>query len=130
MSMLEFRRRTCMRVIKRNTPAAALSLTILLATACSKAPGEMKFATPEAAATTLLEAYKNNDTSKLEAMFGRAVMQEIASGDPTSDRRDRELIALAMKQSSRWVPVGADRSELIIGDEEWPFPGSARQNRV
>ena len=111
-----------MRVIKRNTPAAALSLTILLGTACSKAPVEMRFATPEAASTTLLQAFKNNDTSKLEAMFGRGLVQEVASGDPTSDRRDRELIALAMEQSSRWAPLGADKSELIIGDEEWPFP--------
>ena len=111
-----------MRVIKRNTPAATLGLTILLGTACSKAPVEMKFPTPEAAATTLLQAFKNNDTPKLEAIFGRGVMEEVASGDPTADRHDRQVIALAMEQSHKWAPINAEKSELIIGDEEWPFP--------
>ncbi len=82
----------------------------------------MKFATPEAAAAALLQAFKNNDTAKLEGIFGREVMQEVASGDQASDRRDRELIALAMEQSWKWAPVNAQTSELIIGDEQWPFP--------
>jgi hypothetical protein len=117
-------RRTGMRGLKAKAPVAALSLTIVLGTACSKAPGGMRFATPEAAATTLLQAFKSNDTAKLEAIFGRETMQEVASGDPTSDRHDRELIALAMEQSWRWAPLGPDRSELIIGDEQWPFPAA------
>jgi hypothetical protein len=69
-----------------------------------------------------LQALKSNDTPKLEAIFGRDVLQEAASGDPTSDRHDRELIALAMEQSWRWVPQGSDKLELIIGDEQWPLP--------
>jgi len=27
-----------------------------------------------------------------------------------------------MRQSWKWVPSGADRSELVIGDEQWPLP--------
>jgi hypothetical protein len=111
-----------MRLQKHDVSAAAMSLTILLGMACTKAPVEMKFATPELAATTLMQALKTNDTAKMEAMFGHSVIEDVASGDPTSDRRDRELIALAMEQSWRWAPLSADSSELIIGDEQWPFP--------
>ena len=111
-----------MRLHKHEVGAAALSLALLLGTSCTKAPVQMKFATPEAAATTLLQALKNNDTAKMESIFGREVIQEVASGDPASDRRDRELVALAMEQSWRWTPVDAQTSELIIGDELWPFP--------
>jgi hypothetical protein len=114
-------RRTGMRVRKHDLRAATLGLT-LLGTACTKAPVEMVFAAPDAAATALLQAFKNDDRAKLEAMFGREVIQEVASGDPTSDRHDRELIALAMEQSWRWAPLSPNRSELIIGDEQWPFP--------
>jgi hypothetical protein len=39
-----------------------------------------------------------------------------------SDRHDREVMAIAMGQSWRWAPAGADRQELVIGDEQWPFP--------
>ena len=111
-----------MRLQKRDISAVALSLCILLGTSCAKAPVEMKFATPEAAAAALMQAFKNNDTAKLQGIFGREVMQEVASGDQASDRRDRELIALAMEQSWKWAPVNAQTSELIIGDEQWPFP--------
>ena len=113
---------TIMRSSGIHIPAAALTLTILFGTACTKAPVEMKFATPESAATTLLRALKDNDTAKMEAMFGQGVIKDVASGDLTSDRHDRELIALAMEQSWRWTPLSADKSELIIGDEQWPFP--------
>jgi hypothetical protein len=111
-----------MRVLTHNAPAATLGLLVLLWTACTKAPVEMRFPNPEAAAAMLLQALKNNDTAKLEAMFGREALQEGGSGDEISDRQDRELIALAMEQSWRWVPLGSDRSELIIGDEQWPLP--------
>ena len=46
----------------------------------------------------------------------------MASGDTVSDKRDREVVRLAMEQSWRWAPLGPDRQELIIGDEQWPFP--------
>lgn len=111
-----------MRLRKYNTSATAVSFAILLGISCAKAPVEMKFATPEAAATTLLQALKNNDMPKLEGMLGHEVMRDVASGDQASDRRDRELIALAMEQSWKWTPVNAQTSELIIGDERWPFP--------
>ena len=111
-----------MRLQKRDVTAVALSLSILVGVSCSKASVEMKFATPEAAAAALLQAFKNNDKAKIEAMFGREVIQEVASGDQVSDRHDRELIALAMEQSWKWTPVDAQKSELIIGDEQWPFP--------
>lgn len=111
-----------MRLKKHDVLIAVFSLTILLALACTKAPVEMNFATPELAANALLQALKNNDTSKMEAMFGRTVIAGVASGDATSDRRDREIIALAMEQSWRWVPLNGETSELIIGDEQWPFP--------
>jgi hypothetical protein len=111
-----------MRIRKLDASAAALSFIMLLGMACTKAPVQTKFATPEAAAAALLQALKNNDMPKMESMFGREIMQEVASGDPTSDRRDRELIALAMEQSWQWTPVNAQTSELIIGDERWPFP--------
>jgi hypothetical protein len=113
-----------MRELKRNTLLAAQGLMLLMGTACTKAPSEARFATPELAATTLLKAVKENDTAKMEAMFGRSVIEAVSSGDPTSDAHDRELVALAMEQSWRWVPLSADRSELVIGDEQWPFPAS------
>ena len=100
----------------------ALVVVSLSGAACSKAPDQMKFATPDVAATTLLQALKANDTDKLGEIFGRDMLEAVASGDPVSDRHDREVVALAMEQSWRWAALSESRSELIIGEEQWPFP--------
>ena len=111
-----------MRSLKHVVPVVMLGLAILFAPACNKSPAQAKFATPDEAATALLQAFKTEDPEKVQAIFGREGMEAAASGDPVSDRHDREVIALAMEQSWRWAPRGEDSKELIIGDEQWPFP--------
>ena len=111
-----------MRSLKHVVPVAVLGLAILFASACKKAPAQATFATPEDAAAALLQAFKTEDLGKMQAIFGREGMEAAASGDPVADRHDREVIALAMEQSWRWAPYGEDGKELIIGDEQWPFP--------
>jgi len=111
-----------MRFLKHVVSVATLGLVILLAPGCNQTPSQAQFATPEAAAEALLQAFKTQDPEKLNAIFGREGMEAVASGDPVADRQDREVIALAMAQSWRWEPRGDDRKELIIGDEQWPFP--------
>ena len=111
-----------MRALKYVALALTLVVVMLPGTACNRAPGQMRFANPEAAATTLMQALKNNDTDKLGDIFGRDHFEAIASGDPVADRNDREVIAVAMEQSQRWAPLGEGRLELIIGEEQWPLP--------
>ncbi len=88
----------------------------------AEAQTQAKFANPDEAASALLQALKADDTGRLQAIFGPQATQTAASGDPASDRNDRQVIALAMEQSWRWQPAGAHRMELIVGDEQWPFP--------
>jgi Protein of unknown function (DUF2950) len=58
---------------------------------------------------------------KIQSIFGREGIEAVSSGDTVSDRHDRAVIALAMQESWSWAPRG-DGKELIIGDEQWPFP--------
>lgn len=111
-----------MRSLKHVVPVVMLGLAILFALACNRSPAQATFATPDEAAAALLQAFKTEDLGKVQAIFGREGMEAAASGDPVSDRHDREVIALAMEQSWRWAPRGEDSKELIIGDEHWPFP--------
>jgi len=101
---------------------SALVASLLLATSCSKTSSQSKFATPNDAAKALLQAFKTDDTQQIKAMFGREAVEEMASGDAVSDKQDREAIAVAIEQSWRWAPLGSDRQELIVGEEQWPFP--------
>jgi len=111
-----------MRYLKHVVPVAVLGLAILFVPPCAKAQERAKFATPDEAATALLQAVKTDSLEKLQAIFGRDAMEASASGDPVSDRNDRQVVALAMEQSWRWAPRGTDHKILIIGDEQWPFP--------
>ena len=111
-----------MRKLNYIRAAAVSGLAMIFVATGAQAPTQAKFANPDEAARALLQALKTNDTERLEAIFGRGAIEKTASGDPVSDRDDREVIALAMEQSWRWQPLGADRMDLIIGDEEWPFP--------
>jgi len=107
---------------KHVVPLAVLGLTILFGPACRKAPSQATFATPDEAAAALHQAFKTEDLGKLQSIFGPGAIEAVASGDSVADRHDREVIALAMEESLRWAPRGADGKELIIGDEQWPFP--------
>jgi hypothetical protein len=103
---------------------AILGLTLSLLPACGQAPApdRTRFATPDEAAKALMTGLATNSAEQLKAIFGPDVEKKLSSGDPVSDRHDRQAIAVAMEQSWRWEARGADRMELIIGDEKWPLP--------
>jgi hypothetical protein len=111
-----------MRVLICCALAVFLGLTILVLQVNAQAVAQASFATPEEAATALLQALKSEDLDKLKAIFGPDAQQTLSSGDAISDRHDREVIALAMQQTWRWAPRGSKSKELLIGDEHWPFP--------
>jgi Protein of unknown function (DUF2950) len=102
--------------------AIFLGLTMLALKANAQVPEQRSFATPEEAATALLQALKSEDLDKLRAIFGPDAQQALSSGDPLLDRHDRAVIALAMQQSWRWEARDAKNRMLVIGDERWPFP--------
>ena len=102
-------------------PALAVAI-LLMGPSCSRTPTQSKFATPDDAAKTLVQALKAENMEQIASIFGRKTVEAVASGDTVSDKRDREVVRLAMEQSWRWSPLGSDRKELITGDEQWPFP--------
>jgi hypothetical protein len=103
---------------------AVLGLMVFLLPACGQAPApdRTRFGTPDEAAKALLNGFKTNNAEGLKAIFGPNAEKDLSSGDPVSDRHDRQAIALAMEQSWRWAQLGADRMELVVGDEKWPLP--------
>lgn len=121
-----------MASMRHVVPVALVGLAVLVAPACRRAespaspgaPAQARFATPEAAAAALQQAFRDGTPEKAQALFGREWVEAAASGDAVADRHDREVIAMAMDQGWRWEPRGGDGEarELIIGEEEWPFP--------
>ena len=91
-----------MRLRKHIIPLAMLGLTILLVPGCKKRPSQAKFATPDEAAAALHQALKTGRHGEMQEIFGRDAIEAVESGDPVSDRNDRQVVALAMEESWHW----------------------------
>jgi hypothetical protein len=100
--------------------AALLSVTAMIAAA--QAGRYRTFATPEAAVQALVDVVKAGNLDELLAIFGPEGQELIASSDPATGRRNREVFAVAAAERRQLVDDGANRKTLVIGNEEWPFP--------
>jgi hypothetical protein len=80
------------------------------------------FPTPERAVEALTAAAKASDTPAILAMFGPEGRDILSSGDAVQDRRAREVFVIAMDQRWQLQPTDANHRELVIGNEQWPFP--------
>jgi hypothetical protein len=88
----------------------------------SDASGQRVFTTPERAVADLETAARAGDTAELSAIFGPDGREVISSGDPVADQLQREVFTVAMEQGWRVRNTDAGTKELIVGDENWPFP--------
>jgi hypothetical protein len=88
----------------------------------SAAPGPRTFGTPEDAVRTLNGVVKAGKLDELVAIFGPDGQQLVASSDPATGRRNRQVFTVAVAEGWRLVDQGTDRKVLVIGNEEWPFP--------
>ncbi len=103
---------------------AVLGLALFLLPACAPAPAPDRtvFGTPDEAAKALMKGFETDNVADLKAIFGPTVETDLSSGDAAADRHDRQTIALAMVQASRWEERDKSRMELVVGNEKWPFP--------
>jgi len=82
------------------------------------------FASPQQAVAALLAAAETFDTSALEAIFGPDGHDIIHTGEPARDKKlAADFVAKAHeKQEIDIDPKNADRAQLIVGPDDWPFP--------
>lgn len=89
---------------------------------CAQETGQRTFASPQEALTALVDALKAGDRQELLAILGPEGKEIISSGDEVSDRADRDRFLAACDNKADLVPQGNDRVEVILGNDNWPFP--------
>jgi Protein of unknown function (DUF2950) len=99
----------------------ALAAALSLPTAAAAQPPRA-FATPEAAVEALKTASKAKDTAPLIALLGAEGRDLASTGDAATARGNRDVFLVAMREGWKLADVSADRKELVVGHEEWPFP--------
>jgi hypothetical protein len=100
----------------------AHTVPVLAAAPSSPAAGSRAFATPEEAVRVLIDTVKAGELAALVALFGPGGQDLVDTSDPATGRRNREVFAAAIGEGWRLVDAGADRKELVLGNESWPFP--------
>jgi hypothetical protein len=114
------------------TPVWCRCLTMLLVlwllsmgavgVAMGAAAGQKSFPTPEEGVRALIEAAQKNDTSTLLEILGPEAKSFVNTGDPVSDRENRERFVKSYEEAHMLVPSGDTKVVLQIGHDEWPFP--------
>jgi hypothetical protein len=99
----------------------------LIALASSITAGQQKdkhrtFATPNDAAQSLIAAVKAGNMDDLLAIFGPDGGQLVATSDPATGRKNREVFVVAVAEKWQLADDAPTRKTLVIGNEEWPFP--------
>jgi hypothetical protein len=90
--------------------------------ACSSEPAERRFATPDDAARALIDTAKAGTLDELLTLFGPEGQELVSSSDPATGRRNREIFVAAAAEQWRLAELRPDARELIVGNEDWPFP--------
>jgi hypothetical protein len=113
----------------RATAARPLGLTLtgallltMLGSAAQKETPHRSFPTPDAGARALIAAAKADGMEELLAIFGPEGSDLVASSDPTTTRRNREVFRVAAAERWSLEDKSSDTKVLVIGNEGWPFP--------
>ena len=83
---------------------------------------QKSFPTPEEGVRALIEAAQKNDTTTLLAILGPEAKSFVNTGDPVSDRDNRERFLKSYEEAHTLVQSGDTKVVLQIGKDEWPFP--------
>src|SRR5262245_17416083 len=114
-----------MTAAKRRVPlpivACALIATVALI-AVGYGDSYRTFPSPQDAVRALADAAKESSLDDLLAIFGPEGRDLVASSDPATARRNREVFSAAVTERWQLVDDGANRKTLVIGNEAWPFP--------
>jgi len=90
------------------------------ASSASGAGAQRRFATPEEAATALVDALRNNDQKTLLAILGPGGQSLLSSGDSVSDRRVRERF-VALYDEKHKLDAGGGKIVLEVGPDDFPL---------
>jgi hypothetical protein len=104
--------------------ASAIALVWLLfadPAIAAKPTAQPSFASPEQALDALIAALRAGDEKEIENVLAPGSEKLVTSGDPVSDKNERERFLAAVTEGSKLVKRG-NGIFFEVGKDEWPFP--------
>jgi hypothetical protein len=90
--------------------------------AATKAAAARTFATPDEAATALVDAVRAGKAEGILAIIGPASKSWLLSGDAVADRGDWKRFLDAWDKKHAVTPEGDSKAWIAAGDGDWTFP--------
>ena len=102
----------------------SVALALLLSTAPlgSIAAEQQTFATPEAAVSALIDAFKADDEAALISIFGEQHKRLVVSPDQAENAALRSKALARLQAWHALEETGPNRRTLLIGNDAWPVP--------
>ena len=107
------------------TRASTCVVLVGILASCTTAPptpSQRTFQTPEEAVRVLIATVIAGKMDPLYEIFGPEGKEIAASSDPATARQNREVFTVAAAERWRLADRDANTKELVIGNEDWPFP--------
>ncbi len=98
----------------------AVSFAVVPATAAAQAA--KAFPTPDALFQAMADAVAAHDQKALDQIFGAAGKRIVNTGDPVRDKNASERFSAAWAQKHTVTMKDDARAELVVGNDDWPFP--------
>ncbi len=92
------------------------------ASANSSAGKQQTFDAPEQAAAALAAAWHAGSKPALLAIFGRAGMKLVSSGDPVAEKNVAARLAAEYDAAHKIEDIDAQKALLLLGTGEFPYP--------
>jgi hypothetical protein len=103
--------------------ATAIAFAAAMAFAAGAvAAGAKAYPTPDALFQAVADAAKAGDAKALGELFGPDGTRIVNSGDPVRDRNARDHFVESYAQKHVVNRTGDARAELVVGNDDWPFP--------
>jgi Protein of unknown function (DUF2950) len=80
------------------------------------------FENAEQAVTALVDALRSDKSEAVQGVLGPGSEKLVRSGDPYSDKAERQRFLEAYDARHTLVAVAPDRVVLDVGKNDWPFP--------
>jgi hypothetical protein len=101
---------------------AALAVLTPSFAAAAEPAAQQGFASPQQAVTALVAAAQADSDGELLAILGSDAEDLIYSGDEVADQGGRARFLRSYQEKHSLEEQGPDRMELVIGNNDYPFP--------
>ncbi|HXA21760.1 MAG TPA: DUF2950 domain-containing protein [Acetobacteraceae bacterium] len=92
------------------------------ASATADTGAQPSFATPEEAATALIQTVQQADAPALQKLLGPGTAELVSSGDPVADQKERETFLERYRAYHEFAAGDPNDLVLMVGEDRWPLP--------